>query len=60
MSLDAYHHNRVDRGPGKPLLFLFHGTGGDENQFMDVGAALAPGAGIVAPRGDVSEHGAER
>ena len=43
-----------------PLLLLFHGTGGDENQFFDLGPQLLPGARIVAPRGDVSEHGALR
>ena len=43
-----------------PLIFLFHGTGGDENQFFDLAAELAPGAARIAPRGDVSEHGALR
>lgn len=43
-----------------PLIFLFHGTGGDENQFFDLAAELVPGAARVAPRGDVSEHGALR
>lgn len=43
-----------------PLIFLFHGTGGDENQFFDLAAQLLPGAARVAPRGDVSEHGALR
>lgn len=43
-----------------PLIFLFHGTGGDENQFFDFAAELVPGAARVAPRGDVSEHGALR
>lgn len=43
-----------------PLIFLFHGTGGDENQFFDFAAELVPGATRVAPRGDVSEHGALR
>ena len=46
--------------PDAPLLFLFHGTGGDENQFFDLGRQLLPGARIVAPRGDVSESGALR
>lgn len=48
------------RDAGAPLIFLFHGTGGDENQFFDLAAELVPGAGRVAPRGDVSEHGALR
>jgi phospholipase/carboxylesterase len=60
MTVDAYIHNRLDNGSGRPLLFLFHGTGGDENQFWDLGQALLPGAGLVAPRGDISEHGAAR
>lgn len=46
--------------PGAPLVFAFHGTGGDENQFAGLIPALLPGAGIVAPRGDVSEFGANR
>ena len=43
-----------------PALFLFHGTGGDENQFFELGQHLLPGARLVAPRGDVQEHGANR
>lgn len=43
-----------------PALFLFHGTGGDENQFFELGQHLLPKGRLVAPRGDVSEHGANR
>ena len=43
-----------------PLFFVFHGTGGDENQFFDLAGQLLPGAHIVALRGDVSEGGALR
>jgi phospholipase/carboxylesterase len=46
--------------PDAPVFFLFHGTGGDENQFFDLAGQLLPGARRVAPRGDVSEHGALR
>lgn len=46
--------------PGKPIVFAFHGTGGDENQFFDFASRLLPEATVVAPRGDVSEHGAAR
>jgi len=47
-------------GADAPTLFLFHGTGGDEHQFLGLGGQLLPGARLVAPRGDVSEGGALR
>ncbi|GAA0787392.1 alpha/beta hydrolase [Roseibium denhamense] len=46
--------------PGRPLIFAFHGTGGDERQLFQLAAQLVPGAGVVSPRGDVSERGAAR
>jgi phospholipase/carboxylesterase len=46
--------------PAQPVIFLFHGTGGDENQFFDLAGQLLPGARRIAPRGDVSEGGALR
>ena len=46
--------------PGRPLVFAFHGTGGDEHQFFQFAGQLVPGAGVVSPRGDVSEMGAAR
>jgi phospholipase/carboxylesterase len=45
---------------GAPLIFTLHGTGGDENQLFGFAEKLLPEAAIVAPRGDVSEHGALR
>jgi len=45
---------------GAPAFFLFHGTGGDENQFTDLAAELKPGARRIGVRGDVSEGGALR
>jgi len=58
----ADYHYREAKGadPTAPLLFVFHGTGGDENQFFELGSQLVPGARIIAPRGDVSEGGALR
>ncbi|OCI91308.1 esterase [Rhizobium sp. AC27/96] len=59
--MDTNYVHRLKAGaPGKPILFTFHGTGGDENQFFDFAARLLPEATIVSPRGDVSEHGAAR
>ncbi|WP_138470865.1 alpha/beta hydrolase [Poseidonocella sp. HB161398] len=45
---------------GTPQIFAFHGTGGDERQFAGLVQQLWPEAGLVAPRGGVSEHGANR
>lgn len=60
MPTDSYV-NRIMEGPqGGPLLFVFHGTGADETQFLGLGRDLLPGVTVVAPRGDVSEHGAAR
>jgi len=58
----ADYHYREGKGANDsaPLLLVFHGTGGDENQFFDLAGELLPGARIVAPRGDVSEGGALR
>lgn len=60
MALDAYHHFSKSPQAGAPLVFAFHGTGGDEHQFTDLVTQILPEAGIVAPRGDVSEQGANR
>jgi len=56
----GYVHRLKAGAPGNPILFVFHGTGGDERQFFEFGANLLPDATIVSPRGDVSEHGAAR
>jgi phospholipase/carboxylesterase len=42
------------------LVFTFHGTGGNENQFFALAQRLVPSAHVIATRGDVSEHGALR
>jgi phospholipase/carboxylesterase len=57
---EAYAYHAEGHGAGRPLVFAFHGTGGTENQFVPLVRELMPGAAIVAPRGDVSEHGALR
>lgn len=42
------------------IAFTFHGTGGDEHQFHELGVRLFPGYHVVSPRGEVKEHGANR
>jgi len=58
----ADYHYREGKGADAeaPLFLVFHGTGGDENQFFGLAGQLLAGARVVAPRGDVSEGGALR
>lgn len=60
MSIDSYTYVTSPGSPGDPLMFVFHGTGGDEHQLLSLGKELVPGATIVSPRGDISEFGAAR
>ena len=60
MSIDSYIALTRAPDPGAPLIFAFHGTGADETQFFGIAGQLVPGAGVVSPRGDVSEMGAAR
>jgi predicted esterase len=48
-----------DSASGETLVVL-HGTGGDENDLIGIGQAIAPGAAILSPRGNVLENGAPR
>jgi len=60
MSLEGYVFAERPAPEGAPLLFAFHGTGGDERQWLALGAELVPAAHVIAPRGDVPEFGALR
>jgi phospholipase/carboxylesterase len=60
MAIEAYKFREKAAQPGAPLVFTFHGTGGDENQFFGLAEQIWPLASVISPRGDVSEHGALR
>ena len=57
----AYSHRFVPgSGASRPPLLLLHGTGGDENDLIPFGQAIAPGAALLSPRGKVLENGMPR
>ena len=60
-TLACFHH-RFEPGTdaAAPPLLLLHGTGGDENDLIGLGHALAPGAALLSPRGPVMENGMPR
>ncbi len=41
-------------------IFIFHGTGGDEESLLSVADFIMPGAAVVSPRGKVLENGMPR
>jgi len=55
----SHIHRFVPGAASRPLLLL-HGTGGDENDLLDLGAALAPGVALISPRGQVREGSMNR
>ena len=59
MAAPFIHRFEPGAAQARPLLLL-HGTGGDENDLVPLGRAVAPGAALLAPRGQVLEHGMPR
>ena len=59
-SLGFVHRFVAAESPSLPTLLMLHGTGGDENDLLPLGQALAPGAALLSPRGKVLENGMPR
>lgn len=60
-ALATYVHRYLPpQGDDRRTLLLLHGTGGDENDLIQLGQMLAPDAGLLSPRGTVLENGAPR
>ncbi len=60
-ALDLHVHRWTPaKRNGEPTLLLLHGTGGNENDLVQLGEALRPDAAMLSPRGNVLEHGAPR
>jgi len=55
-----FHHRWEPSAKGQVTLLLLHGTGGTENDLIELGRSLLPSAHLLAPRGQVSENGMAR
>lgn len=54
------HTHVFEPGTAGRAVLLLHGTGGDEHDLLGLGRKVAPGASLLSPRGNVSEHGQNR
>ena len=57
---DLHFIHRFEPGRSGRTLLLLHGTGGDENDLIDLGHAIDPDAALLSPRGKILENGAPR
>lgn len=56
----GFIHRFVPGPAGRPPLLLLHGSGGDEHDLVPLADRIAPGHGILSPRGKVDEQGVTR
>ena len=55
-----HHFVPATSDSSSPTLLLLHGTGGSEDDLLDLGHALVPGAALLSPRGKILENGMPR
>ncbi len=60
LSFTHHYIPPVQTGRHEPTLLLLHGTGGNENDLLDLGRMLNPNAGLLGLRGKVLENGMPR
>jgi phospholipase/carboxylesterase len=58
--LGFIHRFEPGADPSKPPILLLHGTGGDEDDLLPFGRAVAPGSALLSPRGKALENGMAR
>jgi phospholipase/carboxylesterase len=58
--LSYTHRFAPGANPARPPVLLLHGTGGNEDDLLPLGQAVAPGASLLSPRGKVLEGGMPR
>lgn len=60
VDLDGWPHLFEPGDADAPVLLTLHGTGGNEREITALVSHLWPGAGVLSPRGRVSEQGMTR
>lgn len=56
----SFIHRFIPGSDEGPVLLLLHGTGGTEDDLLDLGRSLAGNAPLLSPRGKILENGMPR
>lgn len=58
--ISQFEHIYQPADADQPTLLLLHGTGGNETSLVQLASSVAPGFGLLSPRGRVLENGHPR